>query len=78
MKGIKTIFVLREASELEDFQWQDVTQLIQDAFCQLQLRIYTRIEPDVYAMTTREDNGYALDDTTIFPAVSSQTQRTGN
>ena len=64
MNCIKTISMLREASELEDFQWQDVTQIIQDVFAysEIQLRIYTRNELDVYAMTTRGDPEYALED----------------
>ena len=55
MNSIKTVSMLREASELEDFQWQDVTQIIQDVFAysEIQLRIYTRNELDIYAMTTR-------------------------
>ena len=64
MNNIKTVSMLREASELEHFQWQDVTQIIQDifAYSEIQLRIYTRNELDVYAMTTRGDPEYALED----------------
>ena len=64
MNSIKTVSMLREASELEDFQWQVVTQYFQDVFAysEIQLRIYTRNELDVYAMTTRGDPEHALED----------------
>ena len=64
MNNIKTVSMLREASELEDFQWQDVTQIIQEVFAysEIQLRIYTRNELDVYGMTTRGDPENAIED----------------
>ena len=57
VNGIKTISMLREASELEDFQWQEVTQLFLEVlgYSAIQLRKYTMNELDVYVMTTRED-----------------------
>ena len=61
---ILTVSMLREASEPENFQWQNNAQIIQDVFAysEIQLRIYTRNELDVYAMTTRGDPEYALQD----------------